>query len=314
MPDAQVVRKCKIEDTIEQEFSRYMGLPRSNPYAFGISAPNFYAKIKGVMESCVPEFAQLNGNAASVHFGKKSNDDLVLIHRLGESDCFEFLVNRCYNKLGKVASLGFADSFRVGDDDFSIYLTSSELCRGRAMELRCESVNDLLLNVINRTKDYQIPIRSHYALEDRSGNADVIRTMMEDVRKKVKAARNGFVDVGSLYDTMRKDEERRGIIFPEKLQNLQNGEVGFEVVGDKGFRVWYSQEGRPVSEPWNEVFFHSDYERAYIADPEGFRKLFEEVAYRVLKKKSNIRDKLEIISRIAENKEKFEKRYGHPKL
>jgi hypothetical protein len=306
-PDAQV----RIEDVVRKEFYSYMNIAKSNPVAFGIDSSKLYYKVKGIIEDNPLEFQRLNGNAILIDFDEPKSDNTISISRIeGDSD-FQFLINRKYNDLGRVFGVGLASFIKSCGSDFSVYFTSSELCRGieERADKGCigESVNDLQLTVINSDSDYCLSIKNHYALENRHANLGIIHAIMGDVKGYISNLKDGFADVRELHRIVGRDSEERGIIFHEGLKNLQNGELGFEVKNN-GFKVWYPGKNG-VSAPWREVYFHTDYEKAEIADIENFRKLFEETAYTVLKKKSGIKTKLEVVSRLVDNKKKFERVY-----
>lgn len=302
-PDAQV----KIEDRVRTEFDRYMSIVASNPFAFGIDSSRFYFKVKSIISDCPKDFLRLNGNVINVNFDGGKNDNFIQISR-NDQNSVAFLVDRSYNDLGKVLGFSLVSFINAHDSDFSVYLTSSELCRGSGYNGNGggESVNSLHLNVINQNDNRSPPIENYYALENRSNNMCIMNDIMNDMRKYIAGLKNSSVDKKTLYDIVRKDEQKRGIIFKEGLENLQNGELGFQVENG-GFKVWYPSTDS--SAPWGNIYFHNDYETAPIADIEGFRKLFEKTAYNVLKKKGDIKIKLEMISRIVDNKKKFENVY-----
>jgi hypothetical protein len=302
-PDAH----SKIEEKVRDTFDSYMSISNSNPISFGIDSSRLYSKIKSIISDCPAEFSSMNGKVLNISFGEGKDKDDILISRTSPSCDFEFLVNRGYNDLGRVAALGLV-SFSSG---FSLYLTSSELCRGidRCNGVGCgESVNDLQLSIINSKNEYCLSIKNHYGLENRMNNTLIMNSIMDDTRDYINTVESGFVNIRQLHDIVRKDEEDRRIIFKEGLNNLHNGELGFQVE-DRGFKVWYPGPSG-IDSPWCETYFHNDYEKATITDIKGFRNLFERTAYNVLKKEGDIKIKLEMISRIVDNKKKFDK--AHP--
>jgi hypothetical protein len=303
-PDAQV----KIEDRVRTDFDKYMSIAASNPFAFGIDSPRLYYKVKSMISACKPEFHRLNGNVVNVNFDGPNGNNFILVNRRHGPGCeghnFEFFVDRSYNDLGRVAALSLVSFTGQHGSDSAVYLTSSELCRGKGNNGNGggESVNNMHLNIVSQKNEYSVAFENYYALENRINNMGIMSDIMDDVRKHI--AGNRSVDEKTLSDIVRKDEQKRGIIFNEGLENLQNDELGFQVENG-GFKVWYPGVNG-VSAPWCEVYFHNDYEKTDIADIEGFRGLFEKTAYNVLKKKGDIKIKLEMISRIIENKKKFD--------
>jgi hypothetical protein len=301
-PDAQV----KIEDRVITEFGKYMSDVVSNPYAFGMYGSRLCLKSKSIISKCPQDFLRMNGNVVHVRFDGGEDDNFVQISRNGRNG-LAFVVDRSYNDLGRVLGFSLVNFIKGHGSDFSVYLASSELCKGSGHngDGGGESVNNLFLYVINQKNNRSLSVEDYYALENRNvNNVFTVNDIITDVGKYIAGLKNNAVDKKTLQDIVRKDEEKRGIIFKEGLKNLKDGELALEVE-DAGFKVWYPGPAG-INAQWDHKYFHHDYEKDPIQNVESFRRLFEETAYIVLKKAGDKRIKLEIIAKLVENKQKFD--------
>ncbi|MBW2992330.1 hypothetical protein KY345_03890 [Candidatus Woesearchaeota archaeon] len=308
MPDAQVVEESGIEKTTRELFGPYMEKTDSS---FGMTSSELSSNGIKIYESNPLEFKRLNGVAVNFDFDKLGKN-FVSVERNHMIGGFDIVVNRAYGDLGRVFGMVLMDEVDTKKGKYSLCLSSSELCRGmdRSEEGVGESYNELEVKIKDPDGNYIVfkgpegndlpPFRNQYAFICRNNHTETVHDIMKDVKGYISRLNGNPIDRKTLEETITKGEEKKGIIFREENAKTRNGQVGL-VSKDNFFQIFCKGN---EEQPCLSYTFYNEYNKDNIK--EVSEELFQDAVYNILGKDSDIRIKLELISRVMRNKEKYD--------